>query len=44
MQALSPPASPGRDGSPSSCNSNDAEDIRWVRLWQWLYFWRIDSI
>jgi len=27
MQALSPPASPGRDGSPTSCNSNDAEDI-----------------
>jgi len=27
MQALSPPASPGRDGSPTSCNSNDADDV-----------------
>jgi len=28
MQALSPPASPGRDGSPTSSTSNDAEDVR----------------
>jgi len=33
MQALSPPASPRRDGSPTSSNSIDHdESVRWVML------------